>query len=50
MASLAIDIPADLLQVIKTHREIDWKGIAQKSLVEYAKKSLLLTDSPRRVR
>ena len=47
MATITIDIPADLLRVLETHPEIDWKTIAQKSLLDYAKKVLLadkLTD------
>ena len=47
MTTITIDIPADLLRVLETHPEIDWKTIAQKSLLDYAKKVLLadkLTD------
>jgi hypothetical protein len=50
MATITIDIPADLLRVLETHPEIDWKTIAQKSLLDYAKKVLLadkLTDESR---
>jgi hypothetical protein len=41
MTTITIDIPADLLQVLETHPEIDWKTIAQKSLLDYARKVLL---------
>ncbi len=47
MTTITIDIPADLLRVLEKHPEIDWKTIAQKSLLDYAKKVLLadkLTD------
>ena len=47
MTTITIDIPADLLRVLETHPEIDWKTIAQKSLLDYAKKVFLadkLTD------
>ena len=50
MTTITIDIPADLLRVLETHPEIDWKTIAQKSLLDYAKKVLLadkLTDESR---
>ena len=50
MTTITIDIPADLLRVLETHPEIDWKTIAQKSLLDYAKKILLadkLTDESR---
>ncbi len=41
MSTLTIDIPSELVKIIELHKEIDWKSIAQKSLLEYARKITL---------
>lgn len=41
MSSIIIEIPDDLAAVIERHKDIDWKHIAQKSLLEYARKIAL---------
>jgi len=38
MSTLTIAIPADISETIAKHSEIDWQSIAQKSLIDYAKK------------
>ncbi|MBS4029570.1 MAG: hypothetical protein KGZ58_13155 [Ignavibacteriales bacterium] len=41
MSSLTIHIPADFWKIIESHKEIDWREIAQQSVMEYAKKVAL---------